>query len=196
MEIRVEKFCALSTSQSWQAWLFNFNEPLFKSFLERLQKSRGCSQNTVIMTDVLKEIERIDGGIAKLHEFLHREHPTVLATGPHKRPSRPQVRAPHNFVPQAATPTEVAPTIEEIFPHYDPDILTYPRRMVLHGPNRFMLRHDVYEFVRTKYRADYAVFDKIAFIEYFNPDETELVSQVPRANWAIQQWRMRSKQKS
>lgn len=103
-KLKIDRFCSLATSPSWQNWLFQFNQNVYRDFIKQLQSSHGCGHNQQIMTEVLKVV---DG--EELIDFLRKNHPHVLVEDKAK------------------------PIGSGIFENYNPSILTYPRRLIIVG---------------------------------------------------------------
>jgi len=77
-KVKANKFCSLSGAPTWQAWLFGFDPAIYRVFMERMAKARGCGGNTQVMMGILAEIEQ-RGGSRRLLDFLAASHPSVLA---------------------------------------------------------------------------------------------------------------------
>lgn len=170
LRVKVEKFCSLSTSPSWQAWLFHFDQAIYFRFIKKLAESRGCNQNKDLMTVVLTEIEAVEGGGAKLLDFLTKHYPTMLIDENGNRPQRAE--------PNVGT--------DDIFEHYNPAVLTYPRRIILTGRD---VKKQVAEFLLDKVKSDSLVVGERAYVEYLTRADAHLVDQVPQKNWKIAAWR-------
>jgi hypothetical protein len=178
VKVRVDKFCTLSTSPPWQAWLYNFDAGLCKRFLKRMSESRGCNQNRDVMIDTLGEIEKLDGG-DRLIAFLTQHYPHMLVADTNER------------VPtQAAQPAGD----DEIFGHYNPNILTYPRRLILVGAEH-ELKRKVQSFLVDKIRSDFVIVGDKAYVEFLNRGDEGVLDKVPVKNWLIAAWRLRTAQK-
>jgi hypothetical protein len=167
MKIRADKFCSLSTSHSWQAWLHGYNVDLWTKFMIRLRESRGCNHNRDIMMATLKEIEAKGGGEA-LMAFLEKNYPTMVI---------------HEPTPMKAD--------AEVFPGYNPGILTYPRRTMMTGPE---LERRVQRFMGDKLKSDHIIVNGVAYIEYLLPEDAALVAKIPDRNWMVRAYRSRMSQ--
>lgn len=173
-KVKVDKFCGLSTSPSWQAWLFHLDGSLYRRFMKRLQESRGCNQNRDIMVELLKEMETIPGAVDKLFDFLGKHYPTMILKDQQGSSEPPR-------------PTKQPP----VFPYYNPSIVTYPRRLVLEGDD---LKRQVQEFLLDKIKSDYVIVDGKAYVEYLERGDAAIADRVPAKNWLIAIWRLRSGQ--
>lgn len=173
MKVKVDQFCSLATSPSWQAWLFKFEQSIYRKFVKKLQESRGCNQNRDLMTETLLEVEK-SGGNDNLVAFLKENYPHMLM-------------ADNGEPVKSVTPKDG----DDIFEHYNPAILTYPRRMVLTGDN---LQKRVRSFVLDKLKHDSVIVGDKAYIEYLDKSDKAFAEQIPPKNWRIAAWRLRSSQ--
>jgi hypothetical protein len=179
VRVRVDKFCSLSTSPSWQAWLFHFDQGVYRKFIKKLQASRGCDQNKELMIDLLKEIETIPQGNDKLLDFLTKHYPYMLVDDEGRRLPRQQALA----------------GLDDIFEHYNPDILTYPRRFIITGAAH-ELNRKVKEFLLDKIQSDYVIVGDRAYIEYLKKEDASVKEQIPMRNWRIAAWRSHQESQS
>lgn len=170
MRVKVEQFCSLATSPSWQAWLYHFNVDLYRRFIKRLQESRGCSQNRGLMTEVLQEIDKAGGGTA-LGTFLSQHYPHMI-----DEPG--QVRKP---------PAQIT----DVFEYYNPNIMTYPRRIIFTGDAR-TLKRTVNAFVLDKIKHDSIIIGNTAYVEYLTADDAAVADKIPNQNWQIPAYRLRT----
>lgn len=168
IKIKVNKFCSLSTSPSWQAWLFHFSAELYRKFMGQIQQSRGCNQNRDIMIELLKEIDRI-GGTDKLLVFLHAHYPHMLV--------------------DSESPSAKIGIDDQIFPYFNPALMTYPRRRIIEGAD---LKQRVQEFLLDKLQSDYVIVGDRAYIEYLDRKDAEIAKMVPIKSWKISVWRLKS----
>jgi hypothetical protein len=168
MKIKIDRFCALATSPSWQAWLYHHDKDIYRDFYQRLQQSRGCNQNRDLMSDILRQVEKKGGGEALL-TFLKRQYP-------------------HMLIDDTPVPTvaETQPTTK-VFDHYNPAILTYPRRFILTGPE---LSRQVQSFIIDKLKSDYVIVDGVAYIEYLTKADAHVKDSIPIDNWAVSKWKL------
>lgn len=169
MRIKVEQFCSLATSPSWQAWLYHFNADLYRKFIKRLQESRGCSQNRELMTEILQEIDSINGGDA-LGAFLAKHYPHMI-DGPNK--------------------ANISKHTGQVFEYYNPNILTYPRRVIFTGDIR-SLKRTVNEFVLDKIKHDSIIVGNTAYVEYLTKEDMNIADKIPNSNWQIPAYRLRT----
>lgn len=160
MKIKLDKFCALATSSSWQAWLYSFNESIYTDFITRLRKSTGCANNSTIMVDILDKIKSVNGS-DELLKFVKSNFPYMVVDEPVVIPS-------------------------QVFDGYDPSILTYPRRLILRGDG---LIEKINDFLRGKIKSDFVIVDNVAYIEYLIGSDIALVDKIPLSNWKVTNWK-------
>lgn len=165
-KIRVDKFCSLANSPSWQAWLYHYDAILFAKFVKKIRESRGCSQNTDVMIDTLKEIDQSKDGSEKLLDFISKNYPYMIV-----EESQSSVLAS-----------------DDIFGYFNPSILTYPHRLIFNG-SKDELIDKAREFSKDKLKIDYVIINNKLYIEYLNNDEESLINQIPANNWKISIWR-------
>ncbi len=158
---------------------------MYRSFMERLRQSKGCSQNRDIMIELLAEIQKVPDGSDKLGEFLGKHYPHVI-DGPAPQQAAPVV------APQQAAPV-VAPQQGRdpgpVFPYFNPGILTYPRRQILEGAD---LQRRAQEFCLGKIRSDFVVVGGKAYVEYLERGDAAVAASVPQKNWLVTAWRLRN----
>lgn len=168
MKIKVEQFCSLATSPSWQAWLFHFNTDIYRKFIKKLQESGSCAKNRELMEELLGEIDDV-GGADKLYEFLEEQYPHVL-----KHNSRHLERADRDA--------------HGVFPGYVEGILTYPHRKIFEGARKH-LEKQVKQFLSNKGTSDHIIIDEYAYVEYLERSEESLKGKIPEKNWQIAAYR-------
>ena len=168
MRIKTEQFCSLATSPSWQAWLFHYDGDIYRRFIRRLQESRGCSENRELMKDLLGQIQK-NGGSDAISDFLRKHYPHMIEGGV-------VANSDGDF--------------DNIFIHYNPIVLTYPRRIIFTGPSR-ELQKKVREFIIDKIKSDYIILGERAYIEYLEKIDEMIMNKIPLSNWQIAAYRQR-----
>lgn len=161
MRIKSYQFCGLATSAKWQSWLRDYDPKLHADFKAKMEKSHGCTQNTVIMSWVLKQIQADEGGEEKLMSFLNDKFPYVLD-------------APVRLKKANA------------FGDFYTNVLTFPRRHIMQGEG---LEDRVKEFLKGKLVTDHIIIDGVAYIEYLNSTDKHLQNKIPENNWRIAAYR-------
>lgn len=174
MEIKIDQFCALATSPAWQAWLFRFAKPLHSELVEHLRGSRSCNSNRDKMVSIFQRLVDLPGGPEQLVAFLGKQFPHVIAARP------------------TQTITKAALADDGVFEHYDPDLLTFPRKLIITGSD---LERKVKEFLAKHAKGDYVVIGDRAYVEYLPVAHAGLASTIPAANWETTAWRSRHSQR-
>ncbi len=159
MKLKVELFCALATSISWQTWLYHFDAEIYRSFITKLYKARGCGENKIVMIDILEEIQKI-GGDEQLLRFLNENYPHVINN-------------------------EAKAGIDKhgVFPGYNENIVTYPHRKI------FTDKKEADKLISKKGRYDYIIVGDLIYVEYLERSEDHLFDKIPDKNWQIAAYR-------
>jgi hypothetical protein len=164
MKLKVEQFCSLATSPSWQAWLYKYNPEIYADFIKKIKLNNSCTRNKEYMTDVLTKIDQAGGG-DDLCDFLLNHYPYVI---------------------DGIDFTAVKPN-RPVFEYYNPDILTFPRRIVFTGSN---LKRQVNSFVIDKIKYDSIIVDGVAYVEYLTSEDKGIMYSIPSENWQIASYRL------
>lgn len=157
--VKVDQFCSLATSASWQAWLYHYNKELYRYFIEKLRLSKNCSSNSELMKDVLQQINESDTS-GQLYDFLRTNHPHVLIDDYVKKDN-------------------------VVFKNYVHGVLTYPHRIILSDNNINNLRAKIRQMSDKKFRFEYVIVDNDAYIEYLDYSEKDMVHNIPSKNWLV-----------
>lgn len=168
MKVKIRQFCSLATSPSWQAWLFHYNNDIYTKFIKSLRESHGCTDTRELMQELLIEIQNGGGGV-ELFEFLSKHYPYMIESDNNEN---------------------IEDGYDDIFVHYNPKILTYPRRLILTGEKRELLKR-IKEFLLDKIKSDYIIIRNKAYIEYLEKCDAALVDEIPIENWMISKYRQK-----
>lgn len=160
MQIRTNQFCSLATSPVWQSWLYSYDKTIYTEFMHGLRGSSGCGQNRNLMIKTLDIIKKA-GGSEQLVDFLHSNYPHVI---------------------------KADPLVVQLDHYFMPGLLTFPHRCVIESP-KARLQTKIQEFIRDKFKYDYLIVGKQAYIEYLTADEQHIADQVPVANWILARYR-------
>ena len=166
MKIKTDQFCGLATSPSFQTWLYNNDVELYRSFISGLQQSRGCSQNRELMLELLTEIQN-RGNSDSLAVFISKNYPHMIDGNESMRSSYDD---------------------DTVFSNYNPNILTYPRRMIVEGDER-SLNRQAREFLLDKMKGDYIIVGNKLYIEYLEKKDKSIANSIPLSNWQIANYR-------
>lgn len=159
MKLKVEQFCALATSASWQTWLYHFNKEVYRNFILKLQNARNCGENRIVMVDILEDIQKI-GGDKHLYDFLSENYPHVIISA--DRPNSDK---------------------HGVFPGYSDNLVTYPHRKI------FSDKGEADKFVSNKSKYDSITIDDLIYVEYLDKSEIHLFNEIPKKNWQIAAYR-------
>lgn len=159
MLVNTLHFCGLSTDPKFLTWLRGTAEDIFQSLMEHTRAAHGCTANARKMIWVLDQLVKRPGLEESLAGFLREHFPHVIST--------PKVSV------DRSTP---------VFDHYDPALLTLPRRLILDSEEAAV------QFLRDKV-GEYVVVDGRAYVEFLPADLAGLASQIPAANWQTRAWR-------
>lgn len=165
MLVNTAHFCSLSSNPQFLSWLRQFAKDIHDDLVEHKRRSNSCQANTTKMVLVLEQIVKRDGGETALVDFLRQTFPHILTVTP--------------------TPTQPAsqPGRQHVFDHYDPTLLTLPRRIILDSDDAAR------RFLADKPIGEYVVVDGKAYVEYLPTELAHLESKIPRENWQVRTWR-------
>jgi len=173
MKIKVDRFCGLATSTEWQTWLFEHNREYYKELINHLRTSNGCNSNGKKMAELLEKINEDPKSSKDLQEFLSSKFPHVID------------RSSSDFSPIKTLSVENL-NAHGVFDHYDPNLLTYPKRIILKGEN---ISNIVDNFVNDKIMASHVIIDDTAYIEYLTEFDKHLIEQIPNENWQTKSYK-------
>lgn len=173
MRLKVDQFCTLATSPSWQAWLYQFDSSMYKHFVAKLQSSKGCSHNKDLMINLLRQIEAVNG-TDRLYSFISKNYAHMIIDD-----------GQSEEVPVKSSNTQ------QIFDYYNPQLLTYPRRIIFEGDER-SLRKKINEFVLDKIKYDSIIQNGKGYVEYLTQEDRSILNQVPAKNWQIAVYRLKN----
>lgn len=178
MNIKADQFCGLSTSPTWQAWLYKFSPELYSELATHLRTSKGCGANRDKMMDLMAKIRTMPTGPDSLLGFLQTSYPHMIDKSP------------------AITATEPArPSGASVpFEHYDPKLLTFPRRLVLGDTDLPALHRKVRSFLSDKVRSDWAIVGNRAYIEFVPSEHARIAANIPEKNWLVTKWKRENRQ--
>jgi len=167
MKLRLNQFCNLATSPSFQAWLYNIDVEIYRAFQQNMRSARGCADNRDIMAETLHLLKE-SGKQTQLFDFLKANYPNVLG----------KVNVGHTQQGQ-------------VFPKFNPNILTYPRRKILKDDGSG-LKRKVNNFIIDKIKSDYIIVGNTAYIEYLCEEDRHLIDQISPNSWLVSQFRLKN----
>lgn len=165
MKLKIDQFCNLATSPSWQAWLYNLDKELSKEFMLKIQNSKGCSQNKDIMLNTLRKIQ--DHGLAdRLMNYMVANYPNMVED-------------------LSAMPSKFNGPVF----NFNPNLVTFPRRIVFQGSINDIKRR-INSFALDKIKYDSIIVDGVGYVEYLTKEDKSIESQIPAKNWLIAAYRL------
>ena len=121
------------------------------------------------MTEILNNIYAA-GDEIKLKEFLKASFPHVIKA-------------------ETQTTVQRVKATNPVFEHFDPKLLTIPRRHIISATDHNQLELMTKGFISDKLIGDYIIVDNNAYIEYLTKDMEHLISAIPNKNWLIRKYR-------
>ena len=169
MKLKVDQFCTLATSASWQSWLYHTDVQVFQDFINRLQNSRGCTQNREIMKDALGAL--IDKGYSEgIYKYISANYPYMV----------------DSEIVKGSRKNHLGPVFE-----FRPNVITYPRRAIFEG-NVPELKRKINSFTLDKYRHDSIIVGNVGYVEYLTREDKDIEPQIPIKNWLIAAYRIKA----
>lgn len=168
MKLRLNQFCSLATSPSFQSWLYSIDKEIYRIYQRHMKISRGCADNKEVMEETLQLLHEANKYI-ELISFLRSNFPNVIEG----EVTRPQIKE------------------GEVFPRFNPNVLTYPRRKIISGKNPH-LKRKVNSFLVDKVKSDYIIIGDTAYIEYLNKEDRHLADKIAPTGWLISQYRLKN----
>jgi hypothetical protein len=156
-KIRTSQFCTLSKESKWQAWLQTVSQDLHDELVKFIQTSNSCRANHDKMMEVYKKLEKRNLS-SHLVKFLRKEYPHTIDEVKEITDPLPP-KTPSKLV-AVAGPTEV-------FKYYNPNILTFPHKIIFENDNPDDLRREVSRFLVGKVGGDFIIIANRAYVEYF-----------------------------
>ena len=166
MKLKVDQFCALATSASWQTWLYNTDARIFNEFISKLRNSRGCTANREIMKETLDKLVAIY--TESLSTFIMTNYPYMIMDNESRRTKH------------------IGPVFE-----YNENVVTYPRRMIFEG-DILDVKRKINSFTLDKYRHDSIIVGRIGYVEYLTREDKDIEHLIPAKNWLIAAYRMKA----
>jgi hypothetical protein len=157
-KLNTSQFCGLSTTAAWHSWLYNHDRNIYDKFIAAFRQSTGCKYNSELMLTTLDDIQQ-SGKIADLYDWLQLNYPYMIIG----------TRAFKN----------------NIFPEYNPSILTYPRRIIFNTD----AAQSIKQFVLDKIKYDYIIVENVGYVEYLNKQDEPIANMIPASNWLISNYR-------
>jgi hypothetical protein len=120
------------------------------------------------MLQILNSIQKDSTLSVELLDFLKDKYPQLLRTASYS------MAPSHKFL-----------NTDKVFTHYDPDLNTFPRRMIITEKTGGDISDDVSKFCADKLNCETLVIEDRAYIEYLLPEHIKFKDAVPEKNWEI-----------
>jgi len=177
-KIKARQFCSLSKEIKWQNWLKSVAPDLNRDLLSHLTKSKSCRSNSEKMSVIQKELAT-RGKSMDMVNFLKKEFPIVIEE--------------ENDKPQAITIKRSSNPGRLVFAYYNPELLTFPHKLIMENTDQQQLTRDVKDFCSKHFGTDYVIIENMAYIEYFPLKYESEVSKIDYTTREIVLFRKRFK---
>jgi hypothetical protein len=88
---------------------------MYRDLLDHLRQGKGCGENRRKMTEILNKMLKNPGMEKNLYDFLRANFPNII-----NETGKTRVEANYELSDH-----------DEVFDHYDPTLITFPRRLIL-----------------------------------------------------------------
>lgn len=138
------------------------------------------------MMEIQSKLSKQDK-LVSLVEFLRKEYPISLieVTG----------NDPENIEVVASDGTRLLTIIDDtyVFKHYNPNMVTFPQKLVMQNKDIKQLEVDVQAFVTSKLDFDYVIVGDKAYIEYFKPKYRDEIPKIQRNKREVFMYKAKNK---
>lgn len=187
-KIRINEFCGISRNKIWQSWLESTAPDLHQQLIVTVtDPGGGCKKNTAAMVDIYNTLVR-RGHEKILLDFLKKEFPVALEEVQKNVFQTTETEKDKKIDPKVYNDIG-EPNKHKIFKSYNPNILTFPQKMIIIDPNTFSLNKKVRNFIKDKIDADFLIIEDRAYIEYFLSKYRQEASKYPQELRELYQWR-------
>jgi hypothetical protein len=121
--------------------------------VSHLSLSKSCRSNSEKMSIIQKELEK-RGKMVDMINFLRKEFPIVIESGDVTNTLTVTIR-------RSSNPGRL------VFAHYNPELLTFPHKLIMENTDQQQLIKDVKDFCSNHFGTDYVIAGTMAYIEYF-----------------------------
>jgi hypothetical protein len=170
----------------FQQWLLSNDPTLFGELTDHLRNNTSCKSNVRKMMEIQSKLSN-SGKLIDLVEFLRKEYPISLVevTGDD----------PENIEVVANDGTRVLSSIDDtfVFKHYNPNLVTFPQKLVMQNKDIKQLEVDVQAFVTSKLDFDYVIVGDKAYIEYFKPKYRDVIPKIQKNRREVALYKARNK---
>jgi len=194
MKIKKKYFCSLAHSDQWHGWLSANAKDLYNELMEVL-KIPGCRSNKNKMMEIYNAI--YDRKLSKEFEDFVKEKFPILVDSKEPIVKNKVVRS-RNTPKKLRQNKVIVPSVNlnkhNVFKSYNPNILSFPHKMIFVDGDRDSLDKKVKDFIKDKVGVDYIIIDDHAYIEYFMPKYGNIIDKIPTNTRDINIYRSRSVQ--
>lgn len=170
MNIKMENFCSLSTNPTWQAWLFHNANAIYNDLIAHLKTSKSCANNRDKMIAIFAQLTAEEPLRDKLYAFIREKFPYIIRSESELHQPRPE-----------------SVRVSTIFPEYNPNLLTFPRRMILNTTDQQSLQ----AFLSDKGISEYVIHGGKTYIEYLPSGfPAHVAANIPSSNWYTKKYKM------
>jgi len=178
--IRTRQYCALSKEAKWQSWLQSVSQELHDDLVAHLKSGPGCGANQAKMVEIQNKLER-NGSLADMVRFLIKEYPFAVE----------KIDDVDSVKEKFDAPKVVNKIRQDVFAHYNPRLLSFPQKAILHDDDLDNLSRKVKVFCAGKFGVDYIIVDNVAFIEYFQMKYSKESVKVKDSDREIYKYRVK-----
>ncbi len=104
MKLNLSKLCGIAAEHRFLSFLYEVDPDLFLRYRMELINSSGCKKTRLLIDSTINSLNKL-GHIEKFEQFISKNYPDCIASS----------------------------KSNEIFPDYDPKIITIPHRIIMNG---------------------------------------------------------------
>lgn len=202
MKILKERFCGLSKSRDFQAFLRSIADDLYSGLLKQLQLGEGCTSNKRHMIKVYEEIKS-RGLTDKLEEFLLNRHPYMMIKETNKDKKKEELAQAKQDNEVIKIEAKSMPELYDkmnhhsVFHTYRPRIFSVPQRRIFVDTSEAKVRTTIEKFIKGKLNTDYLVLEGPdlwhGYVEYFDARFVDSVKEVDHSQRPIAIYKRKNK---
>jgi hypothetical protein len=162
--IRTSQYCALCKEIKFQKWLNDNCPEEYKDLIAHLKLSTSCKSNTKKMMEIQNTLRQKEK-LVDLVKFLLEHFPITI-----DKDGDPDEIKEIEIIPTPGPQrSKILLSIDNtlIFKHYNPNLLSFPQKLVMQNADMKQLELDTKEFISTRLGTDWIIINDKAYIEYF-----------------------------
>ena len=167
MELKTGLFCRIAREAPWQEWLGVHSSDLLAE-LEYTIEKHGCGEVELCMVKIMNAL-KAQGLEPQLVAFLMRRYPYILKSFKTESPKH------------------------KVFEFYNPNVLTFPHKIVMRNNDPDKLEEMVNKFTKDKCGVDFVIVEDCAYVEYFNPKHRDIADKMPVATREVYRYKQARK---